>query len=158
MSDTNNWQQAANIALLKQNTLKTEGATLHIQNAMISDSKAKAAIADKEIAEKRHQSAHVQTHVELILAKQELDETKAALAAANELVADWQSAMFAWKDLAQALRDEIKECPNAEAHKFGKDQKARNARLWTQEDKERVSKKLAPKYTPAEKTAGVLVN
>lgn len=149
MSDTNNWQQAANIALLKQNTLKTEGATQHIQNTMIAEEKARNAILEKE--NQAQKSSHLTTQLTA-----ELVATKLALEAANELVADWQSAMFAWKDLAQALRDEIKECPNAEAHKFGKNPQARTIQRWNTEDKERASRKLAPKYTPEEKASGVL--
>ena len=144
MSDTNNWQQAANIALLKQNTLKTEGATQHIQNTMIAEEKARNAVLEKE--NQAQKSSHLTTQLTA-----ELVATKLALEAANELVADWQSAMFAWKDLAQALRDEIKECPNAEAHKFGKNETARKHRIFAKEDTERISRKLAPKHTLEEK-------
>lgn len=150
MSDTNNWQQAANIALLKQNTLKTEGATQHIQNTMIAEEKARNAILEQE--NQAQKSSHLTTQLTA-----ELVATKLALEAANELVADWQSAMFAWKDLAQALRDEIKECPNAEAHKFGKNDINRAQRIRTKEDEERASRKLAPKYNP-DKTGLIAVH
>ncbi|MDI9331177.1 MAG: hypothetical protein QM527_07690 [Alphaproteobacteria bacterium] len=80
--------------------------------------------------------------------KLQLDEAKAALARANALVADWQSAMEAWKDLAVTLRDEIKACPNHEAHKFGKDDAARRKRADEKEDSERRKRGLKPKYTP----------
>ena len=77
---------------------------------------------------------------------QQLEEANAALAQANELVADWQSAMEAWKDLAITLREEIKACPNHEAHKFGKDDEARKNHIHNKEDEERVKRKLKPKY------------
>jgi hypothetical protein len=69
---------------------------------------------------------------------------------ANALIADWQASMEAWKDLAQALRDEIKACPNAEAHKFGKDDKTRNSHAMAKEDAERVKRGLKPKYATTE--------
>ncbi len=97
-----------------------------------------------EMAAKIHQTSNAQLLKTLV-------DTTAALVAANESVADWQSAMFAWKDLAQALRDEIKECPNAEAHKFGKNQQARSVRFSVKEDGERVSRNLKTRYTPEEK-------
>lgn len=78
---------------------------------------------------------------------QQLEEANAALAQANELVADWQSAMEAWKDLAITLREEIKACPNHEAHKFGKADKAVLVEhMNKKEDEERVKRKLKPKY------------
>jgi hypothetical protein len=81
--------------------------------------------------------------------KIELEAAKAALARANALVADWQSAMEAWKDLAVTLREEIKSCPNHEAHKFGKDGKKINNQFHDKEDSERRKRGLKPKYTPA---------
>jgi hypothetical protein len=83
-------------------------------------------------------------HKNNALAKQ-LEEANAALAQANELVADWQSAMEAWKDLAVTLREEIKACPNHEAHKFGKDKDARVEHFNKKETEERVKRKLKPK-------------
>jgi hypothetical protein len=78
---------------------------------------------------------------------EELARAKAALAQANELVADWQSAMEAWKDLAITLREEIKACPNHEAHKFGKaDKEVLVEHMNKKEDEERVKRKLKPKY------------
>lgn len=84
---------------------------------------------------------------ELSAVQKELARAQAALAQANELVADWQSAMEAWKDLAITLREEIKACPNHEAHKFGKDGKQVNERFHKKEDEARVKRKLKPKYT-----------
>ena len=128
MNDTSNaWQQSANIALTKANTAKIEGATILLQANMNAEQRAKDALA-------------------------RLAATELALKEAQDLVLDWQSAMEAWKDLAQTLRDEIKACPNHEAHGFGKDQNARNIRIRTVEDEARASKKLAPKYN-ATKTA-----
>lgn len=136
MSDTNSngltsgWQQAVNTELTRANTAQT-----------------KKSIALKQAAWSAEQTAN-QANAEM--AKQ-LAATQAALKAANELVLDWQSAMEAWKDLAQVLRDEIKACPNHEAHGFGKDQEARGIRIRTKEDEVRVSLKLAPKHSPQEK-------
>jgi hypothetical protein len=78
---------------------------------------------------------------------QERNEAIQALNEAQELVKEWQSAMEAWRDLAQTLRDEIKACPNHEAHKFGKDDKARAARKIETENKARVSLGLKPHST-----------
>lgn len=83
---------------------------------------------------------------ELTAVHEELARAQAALAQANELVADWQSAMEAWKDLAITLREEIKACPNHEAHKFGKDKDKVNEHLQTKVDEGRVKKGLKPKY------------
>ncbi len=74
-----------------------------------------------------------------------------ALQEAQELVKDWQSAMEAWRDLAQTLRDEIKACPNHDAHKFGQNKEATDHQRRNKEDATRVSKGLSLKYTPAEK-------
>ena len=75
-----------------------------------------------------------------------LEQAEAALAEANAVVADWQSAMEAWKDLAITLREEIKACPNHEAHQFGKDDEARKEHIHKKEDEERVKRNLKPKY------------
>jgi hypothetical protein len=75
-----------------------------------------------------------------------LQQAEAALAEANAVVADWQSAMEAWKDLAITLREEIKACPNHEAHQFGKNDEARRERANNKEDEERVKRGLKPKY------------
>lgn len=82
---------------------------------------------------------------ELTAVQEELARAQAALAQANELVADWQSAMEAWKDLAITLREEIKACPNHEAHKFGKDDNARFEHFTKKENEERVKRKLKPR-------------
>jgi O-acetyl-ADP-ribose deacetylase (regulator of RNase III) len=76
-----------------------------------------------------------------------LQQAEAALAEANAVVADWQSAMEAWKDLAITLREEIKACPNHEAHQFGKADKAVLVEhMNKKEDEERVKRNLKPKY------------
>lgn len=77
----------------------------------------------------------------------DLAEARRALAEAHAVVADWQSAMEAWKDLAITLREEIKACPNHEAHKFGKADKAVLVdHMNKKEDEERVKRNLKPKY------------
>lgn len=80
--------------------------------------------------------------------EERIQEAEAALLQANALVRDWQASMEAWKDLAVTLREEIKACPNHEAHKFGKDDAARNKRLISTEETERRKRGLKPKYTP----------
>jgi len=79
--------------------------------------------------------------------EERIAEAEAALAKANALVDDWSAAMEAWKDLAVTLREEIKACPNQEAHKFGKDFDARNKRLTEKEDAGRKKRGLKPKYS-----------
>jgi hypothetical protein len=74
-----------------------------------------------------------------------LQQAEAALAEANAVVADWQSAMEAWKDLAITLREEIKACPNHEAHQFGKNDEARRNKFVAKEDAERTKRGLKPK-------------
>lgn len=74
-----------------------------------------------------------------------LEQAEAALAEANAVVADWQSAMEAWKDLAITLREEIKACPNHEAHQFGKDKDARVEHFNKKETEERIKRNLKPK-------------
>ena len=78
-----------------------------------------------------------------------LQQAEAALAEANAVVADWQSAMEAWKDLAITLREEIKACPNHEAHQFGKNKDKVNEHLQEKVDEERVKRNLKPKYKKA---------
>ena len=81
----------------------------------------------------------------------ERDAAMQALGEAQNLVKEWQSAMEAWRDLAQTLRDEIKSCPNHEAHKFGKNTEAMNHQRRSKEDTSRVSHGLTARYSPAEK-------
>jgi predicted O-linked N-acetylglucosamine transferase (SPINDLY family) len=123
---TPNWQQTANIALTRANTEKTKGQTLLLE---VNQNQA---AANAEMA-------------------RQLAATQQALKESQELVLDWQSAMEAWKDLAQVLRDEIKACPNHEAHGFGKDQSARNQHRNRKEDEARISKKLVPVFSPLQK-------
>ena len=78
--------------------------------------------------------------------KRQLKGAQAALAAANETCRDWQAAMDAWQVLAKTLRDEIKECPNEEAHHFGKNKEALNQKLRESEEKKRAELGLKPKY------------
>jgi hypothetical protein len=127
---TSGWQQSVNTELTRHNTAQVEKNIAQKQAAWSAEESAKEANA--------------------VLAKQ-LAATQLALKESQELVLDWQSAMEAWKDLAQVLRDEIKECPNHEAHGFGKNQVARQQRILTKEDEARVSRKLTPRYTPQEK-------
>lgn len=114
--------------------------TMRLGEAIRMDSLKQEAV---NIANSRNQTLEM----EKTSLKLQLDEAKAALARANALVSDWQSAMEAWKDLAVTLRDEIKACPNHEAHKFGKDDAARRKRADEKEDSERRKRGLKPKYT-----------
>jgi hypothetical protein len=77
----------------------------------------------------------------------QLAEMRALLAQAQATTKEWQASHDAWRDLAQALRDEVKACPNAEAHHFGKDDAARRKRADSFEDKRRIELGLKPRYT-----------
>ncbi len=77
--------------------------------------------------------------------EERIAEAERALAYANSVILDWQSSMEAWKDLAVALREEIKACPNQEAHKFGKDHPAVVKHFVTKETSERAKRGLKPK-------------
>ena len=70
---------------------------------------------------------------------------------ANDSIHSWQASMEAWQDLARTLRDEIKECPNHEAHKFGRDEKARTAKRANVQDERRIEFNLKPMWTSEEK-------
>lgn len=79
--------------------------------------------------------------------EREKEDAYQALREAQEITKEWQSAMEAWRDLAQTLRDEVKACPNHEAHKFGKDEQARRTLIAQAEDSARVKRGLKPKYS-----------
>lgn len=83
--------------------------------------------------------------VENIRLKAELDASRLALRESETLVLEWQAAMMAWKHLAQALRDEIKACPNHDAHKFGKDHSFRAECITRVENEERVKRGIPPR-------------
>jgi hypothetical protein len=83
--------------------------------------------------------------VENIRLKAELDAARLALRESESLVLEWQAAMTAWKHLAQALRDEIKACPNHDAHKFGKDHSSRAEFFTRVENEERVKRGIPPR-------------
>jgi hypothetical protein len=78
--------------------------------------------------------------------KRQLKGAQAALAVAQSTCLDWQAAMEAMRDLSQTLRDEIKACPNEEAHHFGKNIEAIRSRIANAEDKKRIELGLKPKY------------
>jgi hypothetical protein len=82
---------------------------------------------------------------------EERDAAYQALREAQEITKEWQSAMEAWRDLAQTLRDEVKACPNHEAHKFGKDDTARIKRFNNHEDDGRAKRGLKPRDRPNQK-------
>ena len=119
-------QQKTMAELHALNRAKTEGITIHQQSLRTSQS--------QESKYREHN----------VVLQKALDE-------ANDLVMEWQAAMEAWKDLAQVLRDEIKACPNHEAHGFGKDADARNHRRNSTEDASRISRNLRPIFTPEQK-------
>ncbi len=81
----------------------------------------------------------------------ERDAALQALKAAYSVTREWQAATEAWRDLAQTLRDEIKACPNHEAHAFGQNDTARNQRRNQKEDEARVARDLKPRYPASEK-------
>ena len=78
--------------------------------------------------------------------RRQLRAAQAALAVANSTCMEWQASMEAFRDLAQTLRDEIKACPNEEAHHFGKNIEAMKKRLVSSEDKKRIELGLKPRY------------
>jgi hypothetical protein len=89
--------------------------------------------------------------VENIRLKLELDAARLALREAQEITKEWQSAMEAWRDLAQTLRDEVKSCPNHEAHKFGKNDDARSKHRKGFEDEARLKRGLQPHFRADQK-------
>ena len=77
--------------------------------------------------------------------RRQLRAANAALEVANATCMEWQATMDAWQGLAVALRDEIKACPNEEAHHFGKNKEARNKLLRDLEDKKRIELGIKPR-------------
>jgi len=77
--------------------------------------------------------------------RRQLRAANAALEAANETCREWQATMGAWMDFAIVLRDEIKDCPNDDAHHFGKNKEARVKFLQDLEDKKRVELGIKPR-------------
>jgi len=73
------------------------------------------------------------------------EEGKRALAAAEALVADWASAMEAWKELAVYLKEEAENCPNAEAHPIGKNKEKRGVILEQKDNEGRIKRGLQPR-------------
>jgi hypothetical protein len=122
-------QQAINIALLNLSQAQREGLNL-------------AKSQSNEIAP---------TSDNVVFGHKRIADLEEALRSANELVLDWQASMEAWRDLAKTLREEIKACPNHEAHAFGKDLNAINYKFNNQEDSSRAIKGLQTKYTPEQK-------
>ena len=72
------------------------------------------------------------------------EESKRAIASAEALVADWASAMEAWKELAVYLKEEAENCPNAEAHPVGKSKEKINKILLNKQNAGRVKRGLTP--------------
>ena len=123
-------EQQINVELLRTNTLKTQ---------MISQLQQSAGQA----AQPDHLAIHGAAAAMREVTKQR-DDALQALKEAHELTKEWVASMEAWRDLAQTLRDEIKACPNHEAHTFGKDDLARRNRFGNVEDKKRVGLGLKP--------------
>lgn len=73
------------------------------------------------------------------------EEGRRALAEAEALVADWASAMEAWKELAVYLKEEAENCPNAEAHPIGKNREKRNQILSQKDNEGRIKRGLKPR-------------
>ncbi len=73
------------------------------------------------------------------------EEGKRALAAAEHLVAEWASAMEAWKELAVYLKEEAENCHNAEAHPIGKSIEKRVMILEKKDNEERVKRGIQPR-------------
>lgn len=135
---TNTSLMQQNIALLGLVSAKQEG--LNIANSFPKSNRAQPESENVQFGKWRIEQLEIENEV-----------AQRALKEANDLVKDWQSAMEAWRDLAQTLRNEIKACPNHEAHKFGQDDKARANRANSFEDKKRLEFGLPAKYTPEQK-------
>ena len=144
-----NWNvlqsQQANIGMLQQNSAllglvraKQEG--LNIANSFPKSSQAQPESENVQFGKWRIEQLEIENEV-----------AQRALKEANDLVKDWQSAMEAWRDLAQTLRNEIKACPNHEAHKFGQNIEAVRNTIRKNEDDARIKNGLATKHTPEQK-------
>ena len=72
------------------------------------------------------------------------EEGRRALAEAEALVADWASAMEAWKELAVYLKEEAENCPNAEAHPVGKNEDKMDKILLDKQNAGRIKRGLTP--------------
>jgi uncharacterized protein with von Willebrand factor type A (vWA) domain len=118
---------ADNLAAYSKITAKTERLTEEMRSSMARN------------------NLHQMDLAELDQTKKQLSEMRALLAQAQATTKEWQASHDAWRDLAQALRDEVKACPNAEAHHFGKDDAARNNRLGDFENKKRIELGLKPR-------------
>lgn len=73
------------------------------------------------------------------------EEGRRALAEAEALVADWASAMEAWKELAVYLKEEAENCPNTEAHPIGKNKEKRGMILEQKDNEGRIKRGLQPR-------------
>lgn len=131
-------QQAQNIELLKLVQAKQEA--LNIAGGMPKPRHKERDSDDVQFGKLRIEAL-----------EREKEAAYQALREAQEITKEWQSAMEAWRDLAQTLRDEVKACPNHEAHKFGKDDTARAKRFNNHEDDGRAKRGLKPLYAPNQK-------
>lgn len=127
-------QQAQNIELLKLVQAKQEA--LNIAGGMPKPRHKERDSDDVQFGKLRIEAL-----------EREKEAAYQALREAQEITKEWQSAMEAWRDLAQTLRDEVKACPNHEAHKFGKDEQARRTLIAQAEDSARAKRGLKPKYS-----------
>lgn len=88
--------------------------------------------------------AKIQAQRDLNEIEIELMKAQAALREARDITNSWKASMEAWKDLALALREEIENCPNNDAHKFGKDREARQTRHLDVKNRHRKTWGLEP--------------
>ena len=135
---TNTSLMQQNIALLGLVSAKQEG--LNIANSFPKSNRAQPESENVQFGKWRIEQLEIEN-----------EAAQRALKDANDLVKDWQSAMEAWRDLAQTLRNEIKACPNHEAHKFGQDIEAVRNTIRKNEDDARTKNGLATKHTPEQK-------
>ena len=131
-------QQAQNIELLKLVQAKQEA--LNIAGGMPKPRHKERESDDVQFGKLRIEAL-----------EREKEAAYQALREAQEITKEWQAAMEAWRDLAQTLRDEVKACPNHEAHKFGKDDDARSRHRKGFEDDARVKRGLQPHFRPDQK-------
>ena len=134
-------QQLANIGLMEQNIALLGLVRAKQEGLNIANSLPKAHVQEHDSDDVHFGKLRIE---EL---EREKEAAYQALREAQEITKEWQSAMEAWRDLAQTLRNEVKACPNHEAHQFGKDIEAVRAKVNASEDQARTKHGLPAKYT-----------
>ena len=140
-----NYQRARANNLEAELELEKSRARLKDSERQVSSSFGSLAVSreiDEEVTAESFAAQNAAAHHRMVARQNQ--ELSQALVESRALVAEWQAAMEAWRDLAQTLRDEIKACPNHEAHRFGKDKEAVNQRLTKVVNEGRTKRGLKP--------------